>query len=156
MDKVTITLQNKELIESIIGSSKDIEVKAHNAVIDTITKRLIKNVINTSDYDSALRTASIKATEKIKDEFLNVDTSSFYRNYKFNKEYEDAILKGIKKLWEEKVEDEINKAIQKSLPAYEYMLNEALNAKLKEIESIDVSSIIKASVQQIMEDKFKK
>lgn len=156
MDKVTITLQNKELIESIIGSSKDIEIKVHNAVIDSITKRLIKNVTNTADYDSALKKASNKATEKIKDEFLKVDTSSFYRSYKFNKEYESAISIGIKKLWEDEIASKINDVIQKTIPAYEYQLNEALNAKLKEIESIDVGSIIKKSVQQIMEDKFKK
>lgn len=156
MDKVTITLQNKELIESIIGSSKDIEIKVHNAVIDSITKRLIKNVKNASDYDSALRKACEKAEKELKSDFLKEDTSSFYRSYKFNKEYENAISIRIKELWEEEIASKVNDVIQKTIPAYEYQLNEALNAKLKEIESIDVGSIIKKSVQQIMEDKFKK
>ena len=49
MDRVTIMLQNKQLIEELINSSEETKAKVHAAIIDGVSKRIVKNVIKNMD-----------------------------------------------------------------------------------------------------------
>lgn len=46
MDNVRVNIQNKDLIKEFIESNPDLEVKINNAIIDGVSKRLLKNVLN--------------------------------------------------------------------------------------------------------------
>ena len=46
MDNVRVNIQNKDLIKEFIESNPDLKVKINNAIIDGVSKRLLKNVLN--------------------------------------------------------------------------------------------------------------
>ena len=49
MDNVRVNIQNKDLIKELIESNPDLEVKINNAIIDGVSKRMLKNVLNQFD-----------------------------------------------------------------------------------------------------------
>ena len=157
MDKVTITLQNKELIEQILASSKDVEVRAHNAIIDTLTKRLIKNVQNSYSYDKAIEKAMTEAENDIRKKLLNEKATDYGygRVYSLKPEYEKAVKNAVNGIWVDKIDEKINGVIDKIVPTFESRLREALEKKLREIETTDFEKVVEKAVRKIMQEKFK-
>lgn len=62
MDNVRVNIQNKDLIKELIESNPDLEVKINNAIIDGVSKRILKQVLN--HYDSAVDKTFDELSEK--------------------------------------------------------------------------------------------
>lgn len=158
MDKVTITLQNKELIEQILASSPDVEVRAHNAIIDSITKRLIKNVENSYDVNEAVKKAKCNAENEIKKKFFDEKANNYgYGSYyTLRPEYERAVKNAVNQIWLDKIDERVNAVVNNIVPMFEKELRAATETKLRQIQEADFEKVVNAAVRQIMEEKFKK
>lgn len=152
MDNVKITLQNKELIESIINGSKDVEYAVHQAIIDGVSKRVLKTILNNEELDKKIREAANKAQDEIADKYFNKKTGNWrYSTYfELKKEYQSAI----NKVFEERLEDEIKKCADNVYKQFNERYNALINGWKEKLDAIDINEIAKAAVAEAVEKRF--
>lgn len=134
MDNVRVNIQNKDLIKELIESNPDLEIKINNAIIDGVSKRVLKNVLN--QYDSALNRTFNEISEKISKEFLDIDNSNIWRTqYKLKDEYRDHIRDIVRQAWYEEMYDDVNKIKEEILQDYKTSLQMACSKYVQKVEN---------------------
>lgn len=153
MDNVKITLQNKELIESIINSTENLKVKIHDAIIDAITKRFIKNIENSDVVDKKLKEAMKKVEDEISQKYLRKEKSQwgYSTEWKLNPEYEDAVIKAVKKAYSDLVDEKVKELVEPIIKTFKTRLDGAVGSFEGRIDEY-----AKRAVQDAVEKRFGK
>lgn len=157
MDRVTITLQNKDLIEEIINSSNELQIQVHNAIIDGITKRIVKNVLMTAD--DAINKAVASAKEESASKFMEkLGSCDWNPNWVLKEEYRQLITARVQKVWRDQLSSSVEKQTEKIIDSYKVRLESALGALLLEItnKTAHLNDIIQKSVENILKSKLSK
>ena len=158
MDKVTITLQNKELIEEIINSTPDLQVKVTNAILDSISKRTVKNVLNNVEVNKRIDEAVNKAKDQVIEQFFSKEPGSYGYStvFKLKPNFMDVFKRKINAVLSEEVDKMVEETAKKIVPTYEKRLTEKLEATLKEFDeqSEKIGELVKAEVRRVIEEKF--
>ena len=133
MDNVRVNIQNKDLIKELIESNPDLEVKINNAIIDGVSKRILKQVLN--HYDSAVDKTFDELSEKLAKEFLDFEYGSWSVKYKLKDEYRDHIRDIVRNAWYEEMYDDVNKIKEQILQDYKTLLQAACNRYVQQVEN---------------------
>lgn len=133
MDRTTIMLQNKQLIEELINSSDETKVKVHAAIIDGVSKRIVKNVI--ANMDDSIKMAIEDAQDALSKKFMDIKSNNGWgKYYKLKPEYEEEVRKSVHDAWS----DEIYKSVQEWKSdieeRYRHRLEAALNGYINKID----------------------
>ena len=109
------------------------EVKINNAIIDGVSKRLLKNVLN--EYDTTLNRAFEEVSEKISKEFLDFDNSNWWQTRcKLKDEYKKHIRDIVRQAWYEEMYDDVNKIREQVLQDYKTSLEMVCSKYARQIE----------------------
>ena len=134
MDNVRVNIQNKELIKELIESNPDLEVKINNAIIDGVSKRMLKNVLN--QFDTTFKCAFNEISEKISKEFLDFDNRDIWRTRcKLKDEYKNHIRDIVRQTWFEEMYDDVNKVKEQILQDYKTSLQMACSKYVQQVEN---------------------
>lgn len=134
MDNVRVNIQNKDLIKELIESNPDLEVKINNAIIDGVSKRLLKNVLN--QYDTTLNRAFNEISEKLSKEFLDFDNRDiWYTRCVLKDEYKNHIRDIVRQAWYEEMYDNVNKVKEQILQDYKTSLQMACSRYVQQVEN---------------------
>lgn len=134
MDRVTISLQNKELIEDIINSSDEVRAKIHNAIIDGVSKRITKNVVN--NMDASVKAAIDQAQESLRKKYMEDKRDGWRSYYKLKEEYAQCVEAAVRKAWSDEINRSIAEVKEKVAAAYQIRLERAYNEYIGKIESL--------------------
>ena len=134
MDNVRVNIQNKDLIKELIESNPDLEVKINNAIIDGVSKRLLKNILN--QYDTTLNRAFNEISKKISEEFLDFDNRDIWRTRcKLKDEYRNHIRDIVRQTWFEEMYDDVNKVKEQVIQDYKTSLQMACSKYVQQVEN---------------------
>lgn len=134
MDNVRVNIQNKDLIKELIESNPDLEVKINNAIIDGVSKRLLKNVLN--QFDTTLNRTFNEVSEKISKEFLDFDNSSWWQTKcKLKDDYKKHIRDIVRQAWYEEMYDDVNKVKEQVIQDYKTSLQMACSKYVQQVEN---------------------
>lgn len=155
MDSVKVNIQNKELIETIIKSNPDFQVKINNAIIDSISKRLVTKVL--TNVDGAVKLAIDDASREISKQYLKYKENNWRGEFELTDKQKSAIRSDIHLIWQE----EFNKAMQEAkadlIAQYKRNLQWAVESyvqKFKE-ELPSLPDIIKEEVEKYFKSRLK-
>lgn len=155
MDSVKVNIQSKELIEALMESNPDFQVKINNAIIDSISKRLVTKVL--TNVDGAVKSAIDDASREISKQYLKYKESSWRNEFELTDKQKSAIRSDIHLIWSE----EFNKAIQEIksglLEQYKRNLQWAVDhysEKFKE-ELPNLTDIVKGEVENYFKSRLK-
>lgn len=153
MDNVKITLQNKELIEQIINSTDNLEVTIHNAIIDAITKRFIKNIENSEIIDKKLKEAMKKVEDEVSQKYLRKEKSQwgYSTEWKLNPEYETAVVKAVKNAYSNLIDEKVKELVEPFITSFKTRLEGAIGSFEGRIDEY-----AKRAVQDAVEKRFGK
>ena len=156
MDSVTITLQNKELIEEIINSSAEVKAKVNNAIIDGVSKRLLKNVVN--NMDASVKAAIDQAQESLSKKYMECKRDGWRSHYKLKEEYAQCIEAAVRKAWSDDINRSISEVKEKVAAAYQTRLERAYNEYIGKIESLtdSLDDKIKEAVDKNISERLGK
>ena len=133
MDNVRVNIQNKDLIKELIESNPDLEVKINNAIIDGVSKRLLKNVLN--EYDTTLNRAFNEVSEKLSKEFLDFEYGAWSTRYKLKDEYKNHIRDIVRQTWFEEMYNDVSKIKEQILQDYKTSLQMACSKYVQQVEN---------------------
>jgi hypothetical protein len=134
MDNVRVNIQNKDLIKELIESNPDLEVKINNAIIDGVSKRVLKNVLN--QFDTTLNRTFNEVSEKISKEFLDFDNSSWWqKRYNLKDDYKNHIRDIVRQTWFEEMYDDVSKVKEQILQDYKTSLQMACSKYVQQVEN---------------------
>lgn len=94
-------LQNKQLIEELINSSDETKVKVHAAIIDGVSKRIVKNVI--ANMDDSIKMAIEDAQDVLSKEFMDIKSNGWRKYYKLKPEYAEEVRKAVHDAWSDEI-----------------------------------------------------
>lgn len=153
MDRVTIMLQNKQLIEELINSSEQTSVKVHAAIIDGVSKRIVKNVINSTD--DAIKSALREADKELSKNYISKEP---WGGYKLREEYQKEIVKQVRNAWvnclNENIQEVTKNVAEKYQSRLEFAINEFLAKINRQTDAID--DVIKKAVERVVSEKLSK
>lgn len=154
MDRVTISLQNKELIEEIINSSDEVKAKIHNAIIDGVSKRITKNVV--TNMDSAVKAAIQTAQDELMKKFLDGKCSGWSNIYKLKEEYAQCVNEAVRKAWTAEIDRSIGEWREKVEATYKQRLERAYNEYIAKIQKLtdSLDDKIKEAVNENISKRF--
>ena len=144
MDRVTIMLQNKQLIEELINSSDETKVKVHAAIIDGVSKRIVKNVV--TNMDSAVSDAIEEAQKKLMLLYMDKFNGGWSNYYKLKPEYAETVLNAVRNAWNEEIGKSVKERIEYVESKYKERLDRAYAAYIEKIEHLTAN----------LEDEIKK
>lgn len=134
MDNVRVNIQNKDLIKELIESNPDLEVKINNAIIDGVSKRMLKNVLN--QFDTTFQCAFNEISKKISEEFLDFDKRDIWRTRcELKDEYKNHIRDIVRQAWYEEMYDNVNKVKEQILQDYKTSLQMACSRYVQQVEN---------------------
>ena len=151
MDNVRVNIQNKDLIKELIESNPDLEVKINNAIIDGVSKRVLKNVLN--QFDTTLDRTFNEISEKLSKEFLDFEYGGWSTKYKLKDEYRNHIRDIVRNAWYEEMYDDVNKIKEQILQDYKTSLQTACNKYVKQVEN--ATNNIDERIEQAVAKYFK-
>lgn len=153
MDNVKITLQNKELIENLINSTENLEVTIHNAIIDAITKRFIKNIENSDVVDKKLKDAMKKVEDEISQKYLRKEKSQwgYSTEWKLNPAYEAAVVKAVKKAYSDLIDEKVKEFVEPVIKSFKTRIDGAVGSFESRIDEY-----ARMAVQDAVEKRFGK
>lgn len=153
MDRVTIMLQNKQLIEELINSSNEARWAVHAAIIDAVSKRIVKNV--TTNIDEGLRKAVNMEEEKLLQKFMDRNT---WGNLSLKREFVEAIQAEVADAWQEKIKLEIEYIRKKVAAKYEDKLKLEYERYIANINRMcaNLDSVLERTVEKVIREKFSK
>ena len=108
MEKITLHLKTKELIEELINEHAEIDIAIKNSIIDKVTKRIMQR-----DYFSA---TSTKINEVVKQEILdstgrlNTKTTKLIEE-EIKRRFDTLIQETIKETWMDAIRSNLDKKI---------------------------------------------
>ena len=134
MNNVRVNIQNKDLIKELIESNPDLEVKINNAIVDGVSKRVLKNVLN--QFDATLNRTFNEVSEKISKEFLDFDNSSWWqKRYNLKDDYKKHIRDIVRQTWFEEMYDDVSKVKEEVLQDYKTSLQMACSKYVQQVEN---------------------
>ena len=134
MDRVTIMLQNKQLIEELINSSEETKAKIHAAIIDGVSKRIVKNVV--TNMDVSIKGAIDQAQESLRKKYMEDKRDGWRSYYKLKEEYTQCVEAAVRKAWSDEINRSIAEVKEKVAAAYQTRLERAYNEYIGKIESL--------------------
>lgn len=155
MDRVTIMLQNKQLIEEIINSSEETKAKIHAAIIDGVSKRIVKNVV--TNMDDSIKGAIEQAQGDLLKKFTENKREGWKSYYKLKQEYAHEIDFAVRKAWSEEIDRSINEWKKEVAKTYEKRLQSAYNEFIIKIQTLtyNLDDKIKEAVDKNIRARFK-
>lgn len=157
MDSVRVNIQNKDLVKELINSNPDLEVKINNAIIDGVSKRLLKNVLN--EYDTTLNRAFNEVSEKVHKEFLDFDNSSWRQTrYKLKDDYKNHIRDVVRQAWYEEMYSDVNKIKEQVLQDYKTSLQMACSRYVQQVENAtnNIDERVEKAVAKYFKERLSK
>lgn len=155
MDSVKVNIQNKELIETIIKSNPDFQVKINNAIIDSISKRLVTKVL--TNVDGAVKLAVDDASREISKQYLQYKENNWRGEIELTDKQKSAIRSDIHLIWSEEFNKTIQEAKADLIAQYKRNLQWAVESyvqKFKE-ELPSLPDIIKEEVEKYFKSRLK-
>ena len=157
MDSVTLTLQNKELIEQIINSSNELRVKIPNAILDSITRRVVKTVNNSDSVNKAVDEAVNKAKDELYEKYFNKSKSTWGSPvWTMKPDFQQIIRSNVFNAFNDEVKKLIEKKTEQVTKMYEIRLKELYErteTALKKKE-VYIDELIKQTVKDAVNKKF--
>ena len=140
MDKITIFLQDKTTIEDLV-KDPEMQIKIKDAILDKIGRMALKITNVTNDIIRA-------AKSEIRDQFLK--ECSFY-----TPELKDEWETVVRSQAHTEFQEMVNKELKELRIEFRHELHERKEAILKEIEDLDIESIIRDVAEKVIREKFK-
>lgn len=134
MDRVTISLQNKELIEDIINSSDEVKARIHNAIIDGVSKRITKNVV--TNMDASVKAAIETAQMELHKKYMDEKRQGWSSYYKLKEQYRQCVEAAVRKAWSDEIDRSIQEVKEKVKAAYQTRLERAYQNYIAKIEQM--------------------
>jgi hypothetical protein len=134
MDRVTISLQNKELIEDIINSSDEVKARIHNAIIDGVSKRITKNVV--TNMDASVKAAIETAQMELHKKYMDETRQGWSSHYKLKEQYRQCVEGAVRKAWSDEIDRSIQEVKEKVKAAYQTRLERAYQNYIAKIEEM--------------------
>ena len=158
MDNVKITLQNRELIEDLINNSDNLEIAIHNAIIDGISKRTLKAVMNDTELEKKIDNVKKDAEDKIAEKYFNKEKNGwgYTTTYTLKPEYQKIIDKAVDNAFKRNLDDRVNEITKEVCKPYADRLNKVLSDWVKQIESYDIDALAKKAINEAVEKRFGK
>ena len=158
MDNVKITLQNRELIEDLINNSNNLELEIHNAIIDGVSKRTLKAVMNDMEVAKRIDDAKRKAEDEISKKYFNSEKSNWGYStvYTLKPEYQKIIDKEIEKAFNSKLNSKISEVTKDIAKPYTEELNKILNNWVEKIKKYDIDELARKAISEAVEKRFGK
>ena len=156
MDNVRVNIQNKDLIKELIESNPDLEVKINNAIVDGVSKRVLKNVLN--QFDATLNRTFNEISEKLSKEFLDFEYGSWSTKYKLKDEYKNHICDIVRQAWYEEMYDDVNKVKEQILQDYKTSLQMACSKYVQQVENAtnNIDERIEKAVAKYFKERLSK
>lgn len=144
MEKVSLTLQNRELIEEIVKNNPDIETKIHTSIIDGISKRIAKVVVG-GELTKLIDQESKKAEKELLKHYFTEEDSRFGygKVFKLKSEYWETM--------KEKIVSVVNDTISETV---KHAIDERLAEKIDEISNFDFNTAIKEAIEKEVQRRF--
>ena len=155
MDSVRVNIQNRELIETIIKSNPDFQVKVNNAIIDSISKRLVTKVL--TNIDGAVKLAIDDASREISKQYLKYKENNWRGEFELTDKEKSAIRSDIHLIWQEEFNKTLQEAKADLIAQYKRNLQWAVESyvqKFKE-ELPSLPDIIKEEVEKYFKSRLK-
>jgi hypothetical protein len=155
MDSVKVNIQNRELIEALIKSNPDFQVKVNNAIIDSISKRLVTKVL--TNVDGAVKLAIDDASREISKQYLQYSGNSWRGEFELTDKEKSTIRNEINLIWREEFNKAIEEARTRLVEEYKRNLQWAVESyvqKFKE-ELPSLPDIIKEEVEKYFKSRLK-
>lgn len=155
MDSVKVNIQNKELIETIIKSNPDFQVKINNAIIDSISKRLVTKVL--TNVDGAVKLAVDDASREISKQYLQYSGSSWRGEFELTDKQKSAIRSDIHLIWSEEFNKTIQEAKADLIAQYKRSLEWAVESYVQKFKEQlpSLPDIIKEEVEKYFKSRLK-
>jgi len=155
MDSVKVNIQNKELIETLIKSNPDFQVKINNAIIDSISKRLVTKVL--TNVDGAVKLAVDDASKEISKQYLKYKESSWRNEFELTDKEKSTIRNEINLIWREEFNKVIEEARTRLFEEYKRNLQWAVELYTEKFQKQlpNVTDIIKEEVENYFKSRLK-
>lgn len=155
MDSVKVNIQNRELIETLIKSNPDFQVKINNAIIDSISKRLVTKVL--TNVDGAVKLAIDDASKEISKQYLKYKESSWRNEFELTDKEKSTIRNEINLIWREEFNKVIEEARTRLFEEYKRNLQWAVESYTEKFQKQlpNVTDIIKEEVENYFKSRLK-
>lgn len=158
MDSVKIVLQNRELIEDIIKNSNNLEFAIHNTIVDAISKRTLKAVMNDNGITKRIQDVKKQTEDEISKKYFDIKKSDWgYSSvYTLKDEYQKIIDKAIDAAFKKKLNDKIVEITDDITKPYVEKLNKVLKDWTEKIENYDIDELARKAISEAVEKRFGK
>lgn len=155
MDSVRVNIQNRELIETIIKSNPDFQVKINNAIIDSISKRLVTKVL--TNVDGAVKLAIDDASREISKQYLKHKEIGWGNEFELTDKEKSTIRNEINLIWREEFNKAIEEARTRLFEEYKRNLQWAVDSYTEKFQKQlpNVTDIIKEEVENYFKSRLK-
>jgi hypothetical protein len=155
MDSVKVNIQNRELIEALIKSNPDFQVKINNAIIDSISKRLVTKVL--TNVDGAVKRAVDDASREISKQYLQYSGNSWRGEFELTDKEKSTIRNEINLIWREEFNKAIEEARTRLVEEYKRNLQWAVESYTEKFQKQlpNVTDIIKEEVENYFKSRLK-
>lgn len=156
MEKVSITLQNQDLIERIIAANPDLEAKIHNAIIDGVSKRISKVV--SGQLSDLVDKEAKKVEDNLLKHYFTEETGSYGygRTQVLKSEYWEKLKDGIRRSINGQINELVQSHLNEKIGVLEQVIQNRINEKIAQIENYDIEYEIKKAIQKEVERRFNK
>ena len=150
MEKVSFTLQNRELIEEIIEKNPDLQTRIHNSIIDSLSKRLVKSICNTPEVQDRIEREQKKFEENLLKQIM--EPAQYGYSYQLKTEYARKLTEFIKDRINEELHNGIARVIreecEKKYGEVHDMVARAVDARVEEINKFDAEKYMKEKIDE--------
>lgn len=155
MDSVKVNIQSKELIEALMESNPDFQVKINNAIIDSISKRLVTKVL--TNVDGAVKLAIDDASKEISKQYLKYKESSWRGDYELTDQQKSTIRSDIRRIWSEECDKTLQEAKAEMVAKYKRSVDWAVESYVEKFkgELPNLTDIVKEEVKKYFESRLK-
>lgn len=155
MDSVKVNIQNKELIETIIKSNPDFQVKINNAIIDSISKRLLTKVL--TNVDGAVKLAVDDASRDISKQYLQYIGNSWRGEFELTDKQKSAIRSEVHLIWSKEINEKIEEVKAELVGRYKRSLEWAVESYVEKFKEQlpSLPDIIKEEVEKYFKSRLK-
>jgi hypothetical protein len=155
MDSVKVNIQNRELIEALIKSNPDFQVKINNAIIDSISKRLVTKVL--TNVDGAVKLAVDDASRDISKQYLQYIGNSWRGEFELTDKQKSAIRSEIHLIWSKEINEKIEEVKAELVGRYKRSLEWAVESYVEKFKEQlpSLPDIIKEEVEKYFKSRLK-
>lgn len=152
MDRVTIMLQNKQLIEELINSSEETRMKVHAAIIDGVSKRIVKNVV--TNMDDSIKRSIEQAQDDLMKKFAEDKRDGWRSYYKLKQEYVQLVDAAVRKAWSKEIDKSVKEYQDKVAATYEKRLQRAYDEFIVKTQTLTAN--LDDKIQEAVDKNIKK